>query len=130
MYEVFISHQMEPYETIVNISLIITDEYWNELSNKSNFPSNLNVHLTSSSYFMLNNISPTFDSFKRDNYSPKIFKAYEMICNLFESIPLGDYEMEVQVIWQDNMLTSSDVIVHVVDPVPTLLPVPGRELYM
>ena len=129
MYEVFISHQMEPYETIVNISLIITYEYWNELSNKSNFPSNLNVHLTSSSYFMLNDISPTFDSLNGD-YSPKMLKTYEMIYTLSESIPLGDYEMEVQVIWQDNMLTSSDVIVHVVDPVPTLLPVPGRELYM
>jgi len=76
---------------------------------------------------MLNDISATFGGFHDD--SPKIFKTYAIIYNSSHpTIPLGDYEMEVQVIWEDDVLTSSVVIVHVVDPVPTSLPVPGKKI--
>ena len=75
---------------------------------------------------MLNDIPITFGDFHDD--SPKICKAYTVIHNSFQPIPLGDYQMEVQVISQEDVLADSVVIVHVVDPVPTSLPVPGKEL--
>ena len=128
LYEVFAAHQMEPNKTISNISFIITYEYWNGISNRTDFLTNVKFNLiSSSSYFILNDISITLDSFN-DESNPEICKKYEMIHNSSGSIPLGDYDMEVQVVWKDNVLTNSDVIVHVVDPVPTSLPIPGREL--
>jgi len=75
---------------------------------------------------MLNDIPTTFGDFHED--SPKICKTYTVMRNSSQPVPLGDYQMEVQVISQDDVLADSVVIVHVVDPVPTSLPVPGREL--
>ena len=43
---------------------------------------------------------------------------------------LGDYKMKILVIWQNNIIAESDVIIHVVDPLPTGLPVPGCYNYL
>ena len=42
---------------------------------------------------------------------------------------LGDYKMKIQAIWQNKKLAESDVIIHVVDPLPAVLPVPGFYNY-
>ena len=42
---------------------------------------------------------------------------------------LGDYKMKIQAIWQNKKLAESDVIIHVVDPLPAVLPVPGFHNY-
>lgn len=41
-------------------------------------------------------------------------------------IPLGDYEMQISVTRDDDVLQTSGLVIHVVEPLPSSLPAPGE----
>ena len=51
-----------------------------------------------------------------------------MTSSRLQNLELGDYGMKILVIWQDVKLAESNVVIHVVDPLPNALPVPGTYL--
>lgn len=126
LYEVFVYRELDQNE-ILNISLIVTYEFWNNISNSGEDSlDNITFRFTSSlnyTNFVLNFLPSAFKSFRNEN-TPEVIKKISI--NSLQDLMLGDYNLKIQVYWQDNTLTESDVIIHVVDPLPEVLPVPGN----
>ena len=125
LYEVFVYRKLNRDETLKNISLIATYAFWNNTSNSDeDFLNNITFRLNSSQ-FVLNSLYISFEGFQNE-ITPEIVKGVSITSNsLSQDLVLGDYNMKVQAIWQDKILTESDVIIHVVDPLPATLPTPG-----
>ena len=85
------------------------------LSLKSNHP-----------YFYLASESPIPLNFLDDQemFVPIIVKSVELLSTFNGYIPLNNYKMKLEVTDGAILVLSSDVIIHVVESVPTL-PVPG-----
>ena len=127
LYEVFVYHQLHQNEVLKNISLIATYQFWNNASNiDEDFPNNILFKLTSSANFTITSLSTTFRGFKNENSSDIVRNV--SIISLSENLMLGDYIMNIQAIWQDVEIAESDVIIHVIDPLPRALPVPGLHI--
>jgi len=106
--------------------LIVTYGFWNNASNSDeNFPSNITFKLTSFPNYTNFSLSDTTEGIQRKG-TAVIVRKISMISSSSQNM-LGDYTMKMQVIWQGNELTNSDVIIHVIDPLPTTLPVPGFD---
>ena len=125
LYEVFVYRKLNRDETLKNISLVAAYAFRHNTSNSDeDFLNNITFRLTSS-HFTLNSLYSTFKSFQNENtVTPEIVKGISII-SLSQDLMLGDYNMKVQAVWQDKILTESDVIIHVVDPLPATLPTPG-----
>ena len=122
LYEVFVYRKLNQ-DGFKNISLIVTYSFWNNASNSDeDFLNNITFRHTSS-HFDLNSLYSTFEGFQNEN-TPEIVKRISII-SLSQDLTLGDYNMKIQAIWQNKKLAESDVIIHVVDPLPTALPIPG-----
>ena len=108
-----------------NMSLIATYAFWNNASNSDeDFLYNITFTFRqTSSHFALNSLYSSFESFQNES-TPEIVKKVSIL-SLSQDLVLGDYNMTVQAIWQNKTLAESDVIIHVVDPLPAVLPVPG-----
>ena len=131
LYEVFVYHQLHQNEVLKNTSLIVTYQFWNNASNiDEDFPSNITFKLTSSldsTNFAVISLSTPFKGFNDEN-TPDIVRNISII-TLAQNLTLGDYNMKIQAIWQDMEIAESVVIIHVVDPPPRALPVPGLATY-
>ena len=123
-YEVFVYRKLNQ-DGLKNISLIVTYAFWNNASN-SDEDNNITFRLTSS-HFALNTLYNNFEGFQNEN-TPEIVKIISII-SLSQDLMLGDYTMKIQAIWQNKTLAESDVIIHVVDPLPAALPIPGFYNY-
>ena len=123
LYEVFVYHKLNRNVTLKNMSLIATYAFWkNESNSGEDFLNNITFKLTSS-HFDLITLYSTFESFQNESI-PEIVKEVSII-SLSQDLMLGDYSMKIQAIWQNKTLAKSDVIIHVVDPLPATLPTPG-----
>ena len=126
-YEVFVYRHLHQTETLKIISLIATHDFWSNASNTDEeFPNNVMFRLTSSrnhTNFTVTSSSTTFRGFNNEN-TPDIVRNVSVI-SLSQNLMLGDYNMKIQAIWQDMEIAESDIIIHVVDPLPRALPVPG-----
>lgn len=120
LYEVFVTPQTDIAQIITNFSLITTHGICSSVSDGVHF------NLAQSFNLMLVDFSSTLDNFTDENDLNMKCKMYGVISN--SSIPLGDHVIEVQVVQQDKVLTNSDIVIHVVDPIPTSLPTPGKIL--
>lgn len=60
---------------------------------------------------------------------PDTVESTELISAVDGGIPLNDYSMKIEVTAGDTSLLSSDIIVHVVEPLP-VLPRPGNIYYV
>ena len=128
LYEVFVYRKLDQNEILKNISLIVTYGFWDNASNSGeDISNNITFRLTSSlnyPQFTLNSLSSTFEGFQNENI-PEIFSRSLIISSSLQDLTLGDYNMKIQAIFQNRKLAESDVIIHIVDPLPTPLPVPG-----
>ena len=123
LYEIFIYRKLNQNKILKNISLIVTFSFWNNVSNSSeDFCNNITFNLSSSAHFTLD--FDTFERFQNEN-TPQIVRRSSIISSLALDLMLGDYNMKIQAVWQDMKLAESEVIIHVVDPVPAPLPPPG-----
>ena len=123
LYEVFIYRKLSQNEILKNISLVATYSFWNNVANGSeDFSSNITFNLTSSTYFTLK--FDTFERFQNDN-APQVVRRSSITSPSVQDLMLVDYSMKIQAVWQDMKLSESDLIIHVIDPPPTPLPVPG-----
>ena len=127
LYETFVYRRLHQNETLENISLIVTYDFWNTASNSDEeFPNNVIIRLISScnyTNFTVTSSSTTFRGFNNAN-TPDIVRNVSVI-SLSQNLILGDYSMKIQAIWQDMEIAESDLIIHVVDPLTRALPVPG-----
>ena len=127
LYEVFIYHQLHQNEVLKNTSLIVTYQFWNNASNiDEDFPSNISFKFTSPldyAYFAVISLSTPFKGFNAES-TPDIVRNISII-SLAKNLRLGDYNMKIQAIWQDIKIADTIVIIHVVDPPPRMLPLPG-----
>ena len=122
LYEVFVYRKLDQNEMLKNISLIATYAFRNNAPNSDeDFLNNITFRLNSS-HFDLTTLYSSFEGFQNESTSPEIVKRVSIIAL---SLMLGDYNMKIQAIWQNKTLAESDVIIHVVDPLPATLPVPG-----
>ena len=128
LYEVFVYRKLHQNAILKNISLIATREFWNNASNiDKGFPNSVIIRFTSSliyNNFTVNSSSTAFEGFHNRSI-PKIVRNDSIIFSSSWDVALGDYAMNVQAIWQGVEIAESDVIIHVVDPLPRALPVPG-----
>ena len=128
LYEVFVYRKLDQNEILKNISLIVTYGFWDNASNSGeDILNNITFRLTSSlnyTQFTLNSLSSTFEGFQNE-YIPEIFSRSSIVSSSLQDLTLGDYHMKIQAIFHNRKLAESDVIIHVVDPLPTSLPVPG-----
>ena len=132
LYEVLVYRQLEWNEILTNISLIAKFEFWNSVNIGDEVsPEDITFRLTSSpnhTNFTVNSLPIGFKGFQNRSV-PEILKRGLIISSSSQSLILGDYSMKIQVMWQNMTLAESHVVIHVVDPLPTLLPVPGTYSY-
>ena len=127
-YEVLVYRQLEWNEILTNISLIAEFEFWSSVNIGGDIsPEDITFRLTSSpnhTNFTVNSLPIGFKGFQNRSL-PEILKKGLIISSSSQNLILGDYDMKIQVIWQNMKLAESIVVVHVIDPLPILLPVPG-----
>ena len=124
LYEVFVYRKLHQNEILKNVPLIVAHGFWENASNiDEGFPNNVTFRLTSPINFTVSSLSATFNGFK--NRSIPVIVRNVSVISLSQNLMLGDYNMKIQAIWQDMEIAESDIIIHVVDPLPRALPVPG-----
>ena len=125
VYEIFIKPTTTLNEVIAKFNLTVRENYLYEIDSiGSHDIDDIMVHPKSSDYFSLT----------KQNSSNSDFHGHDVIevqllSTKAGTISLNDYKMTLEVTIDDNPLTSSDIIIHVVDPLPTL-PVPGNVSYL
>ena len=125
-YEVFVYRQLHQNETLKDISLIVTYDFWNNASNSDEeFPNNVMFRLTSSRNYTNFTVTSSSITFRGFNENTTDIVRNVSVISLSQNLMLGDYNMKIQAIWQDMEIAESDIIIHVVDPLPKTLPVPG-----
>ena len=75
----------------------------------------------------------TFFKFKNGDTSHTVLfdaasltETYTIVTAMSNPIPLGDYEMQVSITRDNNMLQSSGVVIHVVETLPSILPAQSK----
>jgi len=75
----------------------------------------------------------TFFKFKNGDASHTVLfdaasltETYTIVTAMSNPIPLGDYEMQVSITRDNNMLQSSGVVIHVVETLPSILPAQSK----
>ena len=121
VYEIFILPTASYNEVITTCNLSLRDSYLDELdSSGSHNIDDVWFHLQSTSnYFQLANTNGSH----LENNELHVFRI-KLLSVSHDSIPLNDYRMKLEVTIGDIHLTSSDIIIHVVEPLPAL-PIPG-----
>ena len=127
-YEVFILPTVQFNQTILRFNLSLTNDFIYQVDYNDYHVEDISFHLHSTySFFYLANQNTSHTTFL--NYFgvllPDTVESTELISAADGRIPLNDYEMRLQVTAGDTSLLSSDIIIHVVEPLP-VLPIPGN----
>jgi len=128
LYEIFILPTMTE-ALIRNLSFVFTDEF-QRIHVDYDYHDDITFHLYPSDnpYFYFNNSDTTHVAFE-DEYD--LYLADQITtCSLLSTsdpIPLDDYELQVAVSIEGTELLRRDIIIHVVDRLPSLLPLPGKR---
>ena len=80
-------------------------------------------------YFYFGNSDTTHVAFNESSnfYIPDIIESCSLSSATSDPIPLDDYELQVAVSIEGKELLKHDIIIHVVDPLPSPLPTPGKS---
>jgi len=125
LYEIFITPNMTgEFKTLF---FFVTNEFQRSHVNYDRLDDfTFHLYPFDNPYFYFGNGDTTHVSFE-NLYIPDVIES----CSLSSSsdrIPLDDYELQVAVYLEGTELLRHDVLIHVVDQLPFLLPPPGRQL--
>ena len=128
VYEVFILPTVQFNQTILHLNLSLTNDFLYQVDYDDYHVEDISFHLHSEySYFYLANLNTSHTTFM--NYFgvllPDTVESTELISAVDGRIPLNDYNMRLEVTAGDTTLLHSDIIIHVVEPLP-VLPRPGN----
>ena len=128
VYEILIPSSVELNETIIKFNLTMT-QYFRYLIYCSSdcIINNVSFHLQSSyPYFHLASENPFSLNFldSEKMFVPIMTEAVELLSAINGYIPLNDYKMRIEVITGNTIVLNSDIIIHVVESLPSL-PIPG-----
>ena len=128
MYEAFIPSYIQLNETVMTFNLTMT-QYFRYLVNCNSdcVISDVSFHLQSSfPYFYLASKNPISLNFLNNQkmFVPIMTESVDLLSAVDGHIPLNDYKMKIEVFAGDTSLLGSDIVIHVVDSLPSL-PVPG-----
>ena len=128
VYEVFIPSSVQLNETITTINLTVTQYFRYRINCNTNCIINdISFHLESRyHYFYLASERSIPLSFLDDQemFMPTMMGSVELLSANNGNIPLNDYKMTLEVKDRNVVLLSSNIIIHVVEPLPSL-PISG-----
>ena len=128
VYEALIPPSIQLNETIMTINLTMTQYFRYQVNcNTDCIISDISFHLKSTHpYFYLASENKTLLKFVNDEemFVPIMVESVKLLSANNGYIPLNDYRMSLEVISGDTSLLISDIIIHVVEPLPAL-PVSG-----
>ena len=130
VYEALISPSVQLNETIMRFNLTVTQYFRYQTScNTDCIINDVSFHLRSPyPYFHLasnNFISLDFLD-DQETFEPIMMESVELLSTINGHIPLNDYKMRIEVTDGNSSLLGSDIIIHVVEPLPSV-PVPGKS---
>ena len=124
VYEVLVPSSVLLSETIIKINLTMTQYFRYQINCNNNcIIKNISFHLKSSnSYFHLSNENSIPLNFLDDQemFMPIMMVSVELLSAVNGHILLSDYKMKLEVTSGNDVLLDSDIIIHVVEPLPTL----------
>ena len=124
VYEVLIPSSVPLNETIIKINLTMTQYFRYHINcNNSCVIKEVSFRLKSSySYFYLSNENSIPLNFLDDQemFMPIMMVSVELLSAVNGHILLNDYKMKLEVTDGNNVLLGSDIIIHVVEPLPNL----------
>jgi len=127
LYELFIVPNVTG--TFKDLLFIITDEFQRSYTNYD-YTDDITFHLYPSDnpYFHFGNGDTTRVAFEYfyDYYLPDFVESCSLSPSTSDPIPLDDYELQVAVSSEGTELLRRDIIIHVVDHLPSPLPPPGK----
>ena len=128
VYEVFVLPTVQFNQTILHLNVSLTNDFLYQVDYSDYHVEDISFHLHSAySFFYLANQNTSHTTFM--NYFgvilPDTVESTELISAVDGGIPLNDYSMKLEVTAGDTSLLNSDIIVHVVEPLP-VLPRPGN----
>ena len=128
VYEVFILPTVQFNQTILHLNLSLTNDFLYQVDYNDYHVEDISFHLHSAySFFYLANQNTSHTTFL--NYFgvllPDTVESTELISAVDDRIPLNDYNMRLEVTAGDRSLLYSDIVIHVVEPLP-VLPHPGN----
>ena len=128
VYEALISPSVQLNDTIMKFNLTVTQYFRYRINCYTNcIIDNVSFHLKSPyPYFYLGSINAISLNFLDDQemFEPIMMESVELLSAINGHIPLNDYKMRIEVTDGNSSLLSSRIIIHVVEPLPSL-PVPG-----
>ena len=123
VYEVFILPTVQFNQTILHLNLSLTNDFLYQVDYYDYHVEDISFHLQSKySFFYLANQNTSHTTFL--NYFgvllPDTVESTELISAVDDRIPLNDYNMRLEVTAGDRSLLHSDIVIHVVEPLPVL----------
>ena len=127
LYELFILPNVTG--EFKDLLFILSNEFQRSHVN-SDYLDDVTFHLYPSDnpYFYFGNGDTTHVAFEDDYdlYLPDLIESCSLSSATSDPIPLDDYELQVAVSAQGTELLRCDIIIHVVDQLPSPLPLPGN----
>ena len=127
-YETLISSSVQLNETIMIFNLTMTQYFRYRVNCSSDCIINdVSFHLKSSVpyFYIASEKSIPLNFLDNENmFVPIVTESVELLTAVDGHIPLNDYGMQIEVTTGNASLLSSDVVIHVVESLPSL-PVPG-----
>ena len=110
--------------------LFIMTEIFRTGNHSNDYADDITFHLEPSNnpLFYFGNENITHVAFKNfyDFFIPDIMVSCSLSSTTSDPIPLDDYELQVAVSIEGEELLRRDIKIHVVDPLPSPLPPPGK----
>ena len=130
LYEFFIPPRVN--KQLKDLWFIITYEFQRH-NDYGDYHDDVTFHLYPSNnpYFYFGNGDTTHVAFENyyDLYRPDLIEHCSLSTSTSDPIPLDDYELQVAVSIEGEELLRHDIIIHVVDQLPSPLPPPGKWLF-
>ena len=133
-YEVLIPPNLSMGAPILNVTLglirIPLSDDEDEMSSGSGFELGCGYEINAT--FHLETAYPYFKFDNRDAINMEfgngdsVTETRTIVKMTSHPIPLGDYEMRINVTREDKVLQNTGLLIHVVEPLPSSLPAPGE----
>jgi len=129
LYELFILPNISG--EFKDLLFIMTEEF-QRYNVDGDYHDDVTFHLYPSDnpYFYFGNEATTHlafeDYYDYNLYPPDIIERCSLSTSTSDPIPLDDYELQVAVSIEGEELLRRDIIIHVVDQLPSPLPPPGK----
>jgi len=131
LYEFFIPSNVTG--EFKELSFIMTETFQRG-DNSNDYADDITFHLEPSNHplFYFDNANSTHVAFENfyDFFLPDLIEHCSLSTSTSDPIPLDDYELQVAVSTEGTELLRHDIIIHVVDQIPSPLPPPGKFLFL